>query len=98
MGIAVAAGSIEELVVEITDHRGLLTTLTGCKFELTDDAGTFIFGNGTYAGAVAATAQGMSVVANVDHTGLTPGQYALYVWFQDGSQTVRRGPYWYTVT
>jgi hypothetical protein len=97
--IAAAVGSVEELIVEITDHRGLLTDLSGagCKYELTDSDGTFIFGDGTYANAEAATGAGMTVVSEVDHSGLTPGQYALYVWFQDGTQTVRRGPYWYKV-
>jgi len=102
MAIAVAKGSKEELLVEITDHRGALSDLSGAgpKFDVTDDAGAFVYGNGTYAGAQAATAQGMTIAALVDHAlgGFTAGnQYALYVWFVDGTQQVRRGPYWYKV-
>jgi hypothetical protein len=99
MAIAVASGSNEELLVEITDHRGLLSDLSsaGPKWELTDDANAFVFGDGTYANAEAATAQGMTIAAQVDHAGLTAGQYALYVWFQEGTQEIRRGPYWYKV-
>jgi len=99
--IAVPVGSNEELLVEITDYRGQLTDLSGNgpKFDLTDDAepANYILGDGTYANAEAATASGMVIAALIDHAGFTPGMYALYVWFQDGSQNVRRGPHWYKV-
>ena len=102
--IAVASGSKEELIVEITDHRGLLSDLAsaGAKYEVTDDAGAFLRGDGTYANAEGATGIGMTIVSEVDHneSGVpwATGNYALYVWFTDGTQKIRRGPYWYKVT
>lgn len=96
--IEVAAGSQEQLRISITDHRGLLIDLSTAspKYELKDSAGAFVFGDGTYANAIATTASGMVIYPEVDHTGLS-GDYALYVWFVDGTQEVRRGPYWYRV-
>lgn len=94
----VAVGSEEELIVDFSDRTGGITTLSGVKWELYDVTGaTFVFGDGTYTNAESGTADGLSAIANVDHAGLTPGTFALYIWFTVGGNNIRKGPFYYSV-
>jgi hypothetical protein len=98
----VAQGSKENFQVIITDREGSITTLAGSnpKFDVMDSADAFKYGDGTYANAQAATATLMVINALVDtNNGGTwaEGEYRLFVWFVIGSETVRKGPFYFDV-
>ena len=94
----VAAGSEEELLVDVSDRTEALASLSGTKHEVYDNtANAWEIGDGTYANAVASTSSGLTIISLIDHAGFTPGPYSLYVWFQVGGNNIRKGPFEYTV-
>jgi len=100
----VAQGSKEELVVIITDIHEVVDNLASSvpKYDIWDNANNvYKRGDGTYANAVAATASGMKILAEVDHNSAgvpwAVGDYSLFVWFTVGTQVVRKGPFEYSV-
>jgi len=98
----VAQGSKETFQVIITDREGTITTLASAvpKFDVMDFAEAFKYGDGTYANAQSATAALMVINALVDTNqgGVwAEGEYRLFVWFVVGSETVRKGPFFFDV-
>lgn len=100
----ITRGSKEEILIDITDRRGLVTDLStaGPKQDvrLGDNSAYKQTSDGTYANAVVASASGLTVIATVDTLvgGIwAAGAYKLYVWFVVGTQTVRKGPYLFEV-
>lgn len=94
----VTRGTKERLTVDIVDRSGAVTDLASStpKFDVLDETETYKYGNGTYAGATAATASGMTITALVDSNngGLwAEGDYRLFVWFVVGTETIRKGPF-----
>lgn len=95
----VAAGSNEPLNVDVSDRSGNLTSISGMKYEVYDvDGAAWKVGTGAYAGAVAATSSGLTIICQIDHASWTPGTYALYVWFTVSGNNIRKGPFYYDVT
>lgn len=98
----VAQGTKETFQVIITDREGTITTLVGTnpKFDVMDSADAFKYGDGTYANAQAATAVAMVISCIVDtNNGGTwaEGEFRLFVWFVVGSETIRKGPFYFDV-
>jgi len=98
----VSQGTKENFQVIITDREGSITTLASSvpKFDVMDSADAFKYGDGTYANAQAATALVMVINCLVDTNfgGIwAEGEYRLFVWFVVGSETVRKGPFFFDV-
>lgn len=97
----VAKGSKEPLLVDVSDRLSLLTTLSGTKYEVYNVTGAaYKVGDGTYAGASAATSNDLTVIAVVDTAsggGWAVGTYALYVWFTVSGNNIRKGPFYFDV-
>jgi hypothetical protein len=99
---SIAQGSKEDVLAIITDRSGIITNLASSvpKFEVLDSAELFKYGNGTYAGAQAATGSGLIISCLVDTNlgGLWAiGQYRFFVWFVQGAEIVRKGPFYFQV-
>ena len=98
----VSQGTKETFQVIITDREGSITTLAAAvpRFDVMDAADAFKYGDGTYAGAQAATAALMVINCLVD-TNLggiwAEGEYRLFAWFVVGSEIVRKGPLFFDV-
>lgn len=98
----VTQGTKETFQVIITDREGSITTLASSvpKFDVMDSADLFKYGDGTYTNAQAATAVLMVISCLVDTNfgGVwAEGEYRLFVWFVVGSETVRKGPFFFDV-
>lgn len=98
----VASGSRERLTVTIVDRSGGVTDLSaaGPKFDVIDFNDNYKYGDGTYANGQAATASGMVITAEVDAASggnWTTGDYRFFVWFQIGTEKVRKGPFEFAV-
>ena len=98
----VTQGTKETFQVIITDREGTVTTLAGTnpKFDVMDSADAFKYGDGTYANAQAATAAVMVINCLVDtNNGGTwaEGEYRLFVYWVVGSETIRKGPFYFDV-
>jgi uncharacterized membrane protein YdfJ with MMPL/SSD domain len=98
----VSQGTKENFQVIITDREESVTTLAtaGPKFDVMDSTDAFKYGDGTYAGASAASAVLMVISCLVDTAfgGIwTEGEYRLFVWFTVGSEVVRKGPFFFDV-
>lgn len=98
----VARGSRERLTVTIVDRSGGVTDLSasGPKFDVLDFNDAYKYGDGSYTGAASATASGMVITAEVDTSSggaWAVGDYRLFVWFQIGTEKVRKGPFEFPV-
>lgn len=98
----VTQGTKEKFQVLITDREGVITDLSSSvpKFDVMDAADAFKYGDGTYANGQAATAAAMIISALVDTNfgGVwAEGEYRLFVWFVVGTETIRKGPFFFTV-
>lgn len=98
----VSQGTKENFQVIITDREGSITTLASSvpRFDVMDELDAFKYGDGTYAGASSATATLMVINCLVDTNfgGIwAEGEYRLFVWFVVGSETVRKGPFFFDV-
>ena len=94
----VALGSQEELLVDVSDRTAGMTTITGGKHEVKKLAdNSWQVGTGAYAGAVASTSSGLTIISSINTAGWAVGDYALYVWFQVAGNNVRKGPHYFSV-
>jgi hypothetical protein len=99
---SVTQGTKENFQVIITDKEGAVTELASStpKFDVMDEGDVFKYGDGTFANAQAATASGMVITALVDTNNggvWDEGDYRLFVWFVVGSETIRKGPFFFQV-
>ena len=98
----VTQGTKENFRVLITDHENAITTLASAvpRFDVMDAVDAFKYGDGTYANAQAASAVLMVINCLVDtnNGGIwAEGEYRLFVWFVIGSETIRKGPFFFDV-
>lgn len=98
----VTVGTKENFQVIITDRDASITTLASSvpRFDVLDFNEAYKYGNGTYAGASSATAVLMVINCLVDTLNggeWAEGEYRLFVWFVVGSETVRKGPFYFDV-
>jgi hypothetical protein len=99
---SVAKGTKETFQYIAVDRDGAITDLTGAtpKFDVLDFNEAYKYGNGTFAGAQAATASGLKISCLVDTNvgGIwAEGDYRLFVYFVIGSEVIRKGPFFFQV-
>ncbi len=92
-----AQGTKENIRVTMTDHSGTVTNLASSSptFDVVDSADVFKVTAGS------ATASGLVITVPLDTTvgGTWPvGDYRLFVKFTVGSEVVRKGPFYFTIT
>lgn len=94
MSVRVPVGTEEYLRVTVKDATGVLTTLTGTSptFDVKDAADVAKYT------AQAATPTDLVGLCLVDTAGWTPGEFRLWFQFVTGAETVRLGPFPFTVS
>ena len=93
----IAQGTKENIRVTMTDHSGTVTSLASSAptFDVID------FADVAKVTAGSASASGMVITVLLDTTvgGTWPvGDYRLFVKFSVGSEVVRKGPFYFTIT
>jgi hypothetical protein len=93
----VTKGTKENVRVTYEDRSGLVTTLVGSAptFDVIDSAEVY------KVTAASASASGMIITLLLDTTAggtWAEGEYRLFVKFTVGSQVIRKGPYFFTIT
>lgn len=90
--VRLTPGTIEQVVVELAELLGNLTSLSGVsslQYDLVEDnpAETPVVSN------VACLYEGMKALPLIDTTGLDEGDYNLYIHFSVPPETPRIGPF-----
>lgn len=93
----VAKGTKENVRVTYVDRSGLVSDLSGSgpTFDVIDESDTFKVTAGSASGS------GLIITVLLDTTvgGVwAEGEYRLFVKFTVGSQVIRKGPYFFTIT
>lgn len=93
-----AKGTKETVQIDFEDRSGLVTDLStsGPTFDVLDSADAFK----VTAGSASASGLRISVPLDCNTTG-TPwaeGEYRLFVKFSVGSDVIRKGPFYFTIT
>ena len=88
-----AKGTVEFLVIPVTDTMGNLTSIGAATYDLYtgDDAATEILSG------ISCVVDGMKILPLIDTTTLDEGPYDLFVTFSASPETPRLGPFRFRV-
>jgi hypothetical protein len=91
--VVINVGSIEAVIVRVTDQEGELTALpSGTTFDIIGENLTYSLLNQV------ATVDGMEAACIVNATALAEGDYNLFLKFPHGGQTPKLGPHRFRVS